>query len=78
VTLKNSDLPPQWSTEAVDIVNQLLQRKQESRLGANGAGEIKLHPWFHGIDWTRLASRQLESPFIPEFEENFDQKHRDD
>jgi serine/threonine protein kinase len=70
--LKTNELPPGWSEEAADIVNRLLQRKQELRLGANGIAEIKLHPWFNGIDWVRLSEKQLTSPFMPEFEENFD------
>lgn len=36
----------------------------EKRLGANGAAEIKKHPWFKGIDWANL--RKMQAPIIPE------------
>ena len=34
------------------------------RLGANGASEIKKHPWFKGFDWNNLRKRP--GPIIPE------------
>jgi serum/glucocorticoid-regulated kinase 2 len=39
---------------AKDILTKLLNRKPEQRLGANGASEIKAHPFFHSIDWRKL------------------------
>ena len=27
--------------------------------------EIKYHDWYKGFDWTALANKQLEPPFIP-------------
>ena len=32
-------------------------------LACRGAGEIKLHPWFNGLDWTSLARQK--AAFIP-------------
>ena len=32
--------------DCADCVNQLLQRKPESRLGIMGSDEVKQHPWF--------------------------------
>lgn len=34
--LKRSDLPADWSLEALDFVNRLIQRRPEQRLGFNG------------------------------------------
>ena len=33
-------------------------------MGVNGVGEIKVHPFFIGIDWKRL--REKKAPNIPE------------
>jgi len=35
VQLKHNDIPEEWSYEAADFVNKLIQRKPENRLGAN-------------------------------------------
>jgi hypothetical protein len=32
------------------------------RLGAGGYNQIKEHPFFNGIDWTKLLNKQYESP----------------
>jgi hypothetical protein len=34
-------------------------------LGANGASEIKAHPFFHSIDWRKLLQRKYEPTFKP-------------
>ena len=48
----NLTLSKHISTEARDLIARLLQTDDESRLGANGAAEIKAHPWFSSIDWS--------------------------
>ena len=44
-------------------MDKLLQLDPCDRLGHRGAGEIKLHPWFKGLDWTSLA--RTKAAFIP-------------
>jgi serine/threonine protein kinase len=39
------------SPEAKDLLTQLLNRNPFKRLGANGAQEIKSHPFFKGHNW---------------------------
>jgi hypothetical protein len=36
------------------------------RLGANGAHEIKAHPYFANIDWNKLQNLEVSPPFIPD------------
>jgi hypothetical protein len=50
---------------AKDLLTKLLNRKPEQILGANGASEIKCHPFFHGIDWHKLLQRKYEPTFKP-------------
>ncbi|KAL0051057.1 hypothetical protein WJX82_001206 [Trebouxia sp. C0006] len=51
------------SAECKDLVDRLLQLDPCDRFGHRGAGEIKLHPWFKGLDWTTLA--RTKAAFIP-------------
>lgn len=48
----------------------------DHRLGANGAGEIKRHPFFRGIDWARLyeSTPPYRPPITHELDtQNFEQ-----
>ena len=58
------------SPECKDLVDRLLQLDACERLGHRGAGEIKLHPWFKGLDWTSLA--RTKAAFIPAVESETD------
>ena len=51
VQIKKKDIPFGWSTEAVDFVNQCIQRKPQNRLGNNGPLEVMSHSWFRGMNW---------------------------
>ena len=53
-----------------DLIDQLLNTDPRDRIGRRGAGEIKLHPWFHGLDWTTLA--RAKAAFIPSLESETD------
>ncbi|KAM7521725.1 hypothetical protein LguiA_011627 [Lonicera macranthoides] len=57
------------SSEAKDLISKLLCNVNQ-RLGSKGAHEIKVHPWFKGIDWDRLY--QMEAAFIPEVNDELD------
>lgn len=37
---------------------------RKSRLGMNGAQEIKAHPFFEGIKWKNM--KNIQAPFIPD------------
>ncbi|KAJ4456278.1 putative Serine/threonine-protein kinase CBK1 [Paratrimastix pyriformis] len=45
-----------FSPEVRDLMSRLLEKDPLKRLGANGAAEVKAHPWFASIDWTTLYS----------------------
>ncbi|XP_059660330.1 uncharacterized protein LOC132306782 isoform X2 [Cornus florida] len=54
---------------AKDLISKLLCNVNQ-RLGSKGADEIKVHPWFKGIDWDRLYL--MEAAFIPEVKDELD------
>ena len=64
------------SKEAEDILRKLIS-DPETRLGTNGADEIKSHPFFKGIDWNHIKET-LVPPFIPELKNNYDTKYFDE
>ena len=64
--IKKFDIPKDWSSEAADFINKLIQRKQYKRLGYNNFVEIKNHPWLINVDWKNIYLKKIKSPFIPD------------
>lgn len=61
------------SPEARSILSGLLTRDPAQRLGANGADEIKRHPFFaRHIDWRKLLAKKIQPPFKPSVESSTD------
>jgi len=47
-----------------DLICHMLAKDRDSRLAfENGAGEIKAHPWFSGVDWGQVAAQTYKPPF---------------
>jgi cGMP-dependent protein kinase len=46
---------------AIRLIEQLLQKQPEARLGSSYAG-LKAHAWFDDFDWDKLFSRELPPP----------------
>ena len=65
-----------WSSESMDFINLLLQRKEEKRLGsrggAKGAEELMKHLWLKYYPWNDLKKKILLASFIPEPKDNYD------
>ena len=57
-------IPKSLSADVKDLIQKLLDRSPKTRLGAgpNGANDIKSHPWFKTIDWTKVVDRKLKPP----------------
>ncbi|KAJ4481722.1 hypothetical protein C8J55DRAFT_474179 [Lentinula edodes] len=53
-----------FSDEARDFMEKLLVTDPSARLGANGAEEVKAHPFFAGIEWDKVTT--TEAAFIPQ------------
>ncbi|KNZ45695.1 AGC protein kinase [Puccinia sorghi] len=51
------------SPEAIDFMNRLMCTDPKSRLGAQGAAEVKAHPFLADIDWANLF--KSEASFVP-------------
>lgn len=51
------------SPEARDLMERLMCSDPLRRLGANGASEVKAHPFFTDVDWNTIAT--IEANFVP-------------
>ena len=57
-------MPAHFSAAAASLVSGLLQTDPTRRLGAmaGGVGEIKVHPFFEGIDWAAVLAAESVGP----------------
>lgn len=71
--------PKYMSEEAKDIINQLLDKDPETRLGCgeNGLKNIKNHPFFENIIWEAIFNKDIRPPFIPRIVNKTDTKYFD-
>lgn len=55
------------SAQGLDLIQKLLQKCPEKRLGAGkqDAEEIQAQPFFRTTDWQALLSRTVQPPFVP-------------
>jgi len=53
-----------FSDEVKDFMRRLMDTNPATRLGANGADEVKNHPFFEGIEWDKVTLK--EAAFIPQ------------
>jgi len=65
IRLKDQDIPKNWSKEAADFINKLLNRKSENRLGARGPEEVKSHPWLKNVNWDLMKKQKIKAPYLP-------------
>ena len=73
--IKENEIPNGWSKMACNFINGLLIRKPEKRLGYRSIEELKKNIWFSNFNWSALAKKNMESPFIPPNKDNYDKKY---
>ena len=63
--------------DARDICAKLLHKDPNQRLGsgATDAEEIKSHPWFECIDWSKILEKTITPPYQPQLDQEDDTKH---
>jgi len=66
--------PSYVSSEAQSLLEGLLTREVEKRLGSgpDGSGEVRKHKFFNGIDWEKLERKELDAPFKPKVKSETD------
>ncbi|XP_003737569.1 G protein-coupled receptor kinase 1 [Galendromus occidentalis] len=63
----NVELPDSFSAELRHLLDGLLHREVDKRLGCRGRGadEVKSHPFFAGLDWQLVYLQKYPPPLIP-------------
>ncbi|KAG1672552.1 G protein-coupled receptor kinase 1 [Nymphon striatum] len=63
----NVELPESFSQELKNLLEGLLQRDVDKRLGCRGRGadEVKEHAFFKGTDWTQVYMQKNTPPLVP-------------
>lgn len=56
------------------MICKLVTDKKE-RLGKNGVKEIQIHPFFYGINWSKIKNQHPE--FVPDLSSEIDTKYFD-
>ncbi|KAI8987372.1 camp-dependent protein kinase 1 [Mycotypha africana] len=71
--------PSYFDPHAKDLLKRLLTADLSRRYGnlKGGAEDIKRHKWFAGVDFIKLANRQVKSPYIPKIRFEGDASHFD-
>ncbi|KAJ3072055.1 Serine/threonine kinase [Podochytrium sp. JEL0797] len=64
---KDPSFPFNTDPDAVDLIQRLLCKTPEKRLGAgvSDAEEIKAHRWFRDVNWQDVLDRKNPPPFVP-------------
>ncbi|KAJ3406467.1 hypothetical protein CcCBS67573_g03961 [Chytriomyces confervae] len=72
--------PPFMHPLAKDLIRRLLTPDLSRRYGnlRDGALDIKMHPWFQGIDWDAMWELRMDAPYIPDVEGDGDTSHFDE
>ncbi|KAF9144982.1 hypothetical protein BGX30_010804 [Mortierella sp. GBA39] len=66
------------SAPCLDVLSKLCERDISKRLGCTpeGLDAFKQHPWFQGIEWDKLVTKEAIPPFEPDSKKaNFDATH---
>ena len=65
---------------AKDLISKLLVRETTNRIGCmhHGHAEIKDHPWFEGVEWSRLKFKEVTAPWTPTIRSDQDTSNFDE
>ncbi|XP_060519439.1 ribosomal protein S6 kinase alpha-5-like isoform X2 [Cylas formicarius] len=60
-------IPESLGKDVADFISKLLIKDPRKRLGGgeDDAKELKEHPFFKNMDWSRLARKEISAPFKP-------------
>ena len=71
--------PPDVNPVAINLISQLITVNPKKRLGygEEDAKKIKDHEFFKGVEWEKYLNKEIEPPFLPEFDNETDLRYFD-
>ena len=57
--------PSDITDESIDFFKRIFVVNPKKRLGANGACELKTHPFFNNIKWDDILNMSIKPTFMP-------------
>jgi serine/threonine protein kinase len=65
-TEKYYPMAKEVSPEALELIDKLLRKNPNMRLGTFREKDILAHPWFSSLDVVKLRNKEVEAPWIPD------------
>uniref|UniRef100_A0A1X7UYV0 non-specific serine/threonine protein kinase n=1 Tax=Amphimedon queenslandica TaxID=400682 RepID=A0A1X7UYV0_AMPQE len=77
ILVEEVKFPSRLSTLAKDLLDRLLTKAPERRLGGgpDGVEEVKAHPFFSVINWDDLYNKKITPSFVPNIKSEIDTKY---
>jgi len=74
------EFPSHFTRSSRDVVKKLLQADLTKRYGnlKGGARDVKMHPWFSGIEWQAVVRKEARPPIRPVVKSDDDTSNFDD
>ncbi|TPX71613.1 hypothetical protein CcCBS67573_g06126 [Chytriomyces confervae] len=72
--------PPFFDDDPFHLYEKIVACHLSRRYGnlRDGALDIKMHPWFQGINWDAMWELRMDAPYIPDVEGDGDTSHFDE
>ena len=67
------------SEDVQELINGCLVIRSSERMGnlAGGDRDLKSHPWYSKMDWTRLVEKGYKAPWVPKLKNALDSSNFD-
>lgn len=78
IVTKEPDFSGTLSARAKAFIKALLVKDPGMRLGAQGADDIKAHPFFEGVVWDHVMRKACLAPIVPTIRHELDVSNFDE
>jgi serum/glucocorticoid-regulated kinase 2 len=69
--------PSFLSPKAKSLLEALLKKTPEKRLGYDALNPVRNHPWFEDVNWKALYEMKYDAPFVPKINDDNDLQNFD-